>query len=163
MTTPAASSKALALRPARAEDVPAITALVNRAFQVEAFFIEKDRTSPADVLEMLSRGVFLLGEAAGTLLGCVFVEVLGARGYFGLLSVEPARQGEGVGRALIEAAEDHCRRAGCSAMDIRVVDLRRELPPFYRRLGYAESAIAPFSEPALAKLPCHFVVMSKPL
>jgi hypothetical protein len=30
-------------------------------------------------------------------------------------------------------------------MDLRVVNLRVELPPFYRRLGYAETGIAPFA------------------
>lgn len=136
---------------------------MNRAFQVEAFFIEKDRTSAAEVAEMLARGVFLLGEAERLLVGCVYVEVRGNRGYFGLLSVEPSRQGEGIGRVLVDAAEDHCRRAGCRAMDIRVVDLRTELPSFYRRLGYEETGTEPFPEPGLAKLPCRFVVMSKTL
>jgi GNAT superfamily N-acetyltransferase len=154
---------ALAIRRAAADAVPAIVSLVNRAFEVEAFFVEKDRTNAAEVAEMLTRGVFLLAEAKGALAGCVLVEVRGQRGYFGLLSVEPARQGEGIGRALVEAAEDHCRRAGCAAMDIRVVDLRKELPPFYRRLGYEETGTEPFPEPEITKLPCRFVVMSKPL
>lgn len=155
--------KPLGIRVAAADDAPAIAALVNRAFQVEAFFIEKDRTSAPEVAEMLARGVFLLGEAEGSLVGCVYVEARGARGYFGLLSVEPSRQGEGIGRMLVDAAEEHCRRAGCRAMDIRVVDLRKELPPFYRRLGYEETNREPFPEPGLAKLPCEFVVMSKTL
>lgn len=155
--------KPLPVRVAAKGDAPAIAALVNRAFQVEAFFIEKDRTSAAEVGEMLTRGAFLLGEAEGSLLGCVYVELRGARGYFGLLSVEPSRQGEGIGRMLVDAAEARCRAAGCRVMDIRVVDLRKELPPFYRGLGYAETGREPFPEPALAKLPCEFVVMSKTL
>jgi hypothetical protein len=48
-------------------------------------------------------------------------------------------------------------------MDLRIVNLREELPPFYRRLGYVETGTAPFPEEIKSKLPCHFVLMSKPL
>jgi len=93
----------------------------------------------------------------------VYVEVRGERGYFGLLSVEPALQGRGLGRLLVDAAEAQCRAVGCTAMDIRVVDVRAELPPFYRRLGYRETGSEPFSEDGAAKMPCRFIVMSKAL
>ena len=48
-------------------------------------------------------------------------------------------------------------------MDLQIVNLRTELPPFYRRLGYAESGEMPFAAEAKPKLPCHFIRMSKPL
>jgi hypothetical protein len=48
-------------------------------------------------------------------------------------------------------------------MDLNVVNLREELPPFYRKRGYAEQGTAPFPGDAPTKLPCHFVRMSKPL
>jgi hypothetical protein len=54
------------------------------------------------------------------------------------------------------------RTAGCRAVDIRVVNLRTELPPIYRRLGYLETGIQPFEDPR-ASQPCHFILMSKPL
>jgi hypothetical protein len=43
------------------------------------------------------------------------------------------------------------------------VDLRTELPPFYRRLGYEQTGTAPFSDPEKATRPCHFILMSKAL
>jgi len=95
--------------------------------------------------------------------GCVYVEVRGDRGYVGLLSIDPARQRSGLGSRLMAAAEDHARKAGCHAMDLRVVNLRRELPGFYRRLGYAETGTEPFPPDAKPKLPCHLVTMSKHL
>ena len=153
----------LVTRRAGAEDAPRIAELVNRAFRVEEFFVEGDRTSEGGVAAMLSRGSFLLAEEDGTLLAAVYVEVKGPRGYFGLLSVEPSRQGQGLGRLLVEAAEAHCRAAGCQAIDIRVVDLRSELPPYYRRLGYREGGSEPFPEQVRTKLPCRFVIMSKAL
>ena len=68
-----------------------------------------------------------------------------------------------MGRRLIEAAEDYARASGCTAMDIRVVNLRTELPPFYKKLGYTETGdVEPASDPR-ALQPFCFVRMSKPL
>jgi hypothetical protein len=48
-------------------------------------------------------------------------------------------------------------------MDIRVVNLRTELPPRYRKLGYVLSGTEPWPEGVPSKLPCHFLCMSKDL
>jgi len=150
------------VRSATAADVDRIAALVNAAFAVERFFIDGDRTNASEVRTLLERGTFLVAENGG-LVACIYVEVRGARGYFGLLSVDPDRQGSGLGRHLVAEAEAFCRQAGCAHMDIHTVDLRLELPPFYRRLGYLETGTAPFPEDAHPKQPCHFITMSKAL
>jgi GNAT superfamily N-acetyltransferase len=93
----------------------------------------------------------------------VLVELRGERAYFGLLAVDPARQHRGLGLRLIDEAENYARAAGCRAMDIRIVSLRAELPPFYRRLGYVETGTAPIPDEIESKWPCHFILMSKPL
>lgn len=156
------------LRVATAADAPAIAALVNAAFHVERFFKSGDRTDVDDIRAHLQSGEFLLLETeqdAGclTLAGCVYVERSGPRAYFGMLSIDPARQGEGLGRRLVEAVEAHCRREGCTEIRIHVVNLRAELPPFYRRLGYAESGTLPFPDDGGTTRPCHLVVMTKAL
>jgi GNAT superfamily N-acetyltransferase len=148
---------------ALAHDAPRLAALINQAFLVERFFIDGDRTDAAEVRGMMERGQFLMAEEGGRLVGCVYVEVRGERGYFGLLAVAPGLQGHGLGRRLVAAAEAHAREAGCRFMDLQVVDLREELPPFYRRLGYVETGTAPFPAEARPKRPCHFIVMSKAL
>jgi ribosomal protein S18 acetylase RimI-like enzyme len=151
-----------AARVAALEEAPALAALINAAFEVERFFVEGDRTSAAEVGALMAKGAFLVAEAEGALSACVYVETRGRRGYFGLLAVDPRRRGSGLGRALVAAAEDHLRVRGCEAADIHVVNLRTELPPFYRRLGYAETGTVPFPE-GRATQPCHFIRMSKPL
>ena len=98
------------------------------------------------------------------LLGCVYVELRGERGYLGMLAVSPARQGGGIGTRLIAAAEEFCREMGCRTMELTVVDLRTELPPLYGRFGYRVVGTAPFPTDTMpVKMPCSFLVMQKPL
>lgn len=130
---------------------------------MEAFFELGDRTSAREVLELMQQGEFLILESAGALAGSVYVEISGARGYFGMLSIAPSRQKQGLGARLVAAAEDFCRDAGCSEMKLHVVNLRTELPPYYRKLGYVETGTREFPAPETATQPCYFIVMSKPL
>jgi GNAT superfamily N-acetyltransferase len=150
----------IALRTGTSEDAAAIAALINQAFSVEKFFVEGERTSADEVRQMMARGEFLI---AGDFAAVVYVERRSAeRAYFGMLSVDPARQKHGLGRRLIDIVEQRCRDAGCRVMEIQTVNLRLELPPFYRKLGYVESGTAPFTSERL-KQPAHFVKMEKPL
>jgi GNAT superfamily N-acetyltransferase len=156
-------SARLSFRVAGPSDVDAILNLINAAFAVERFFIDGDRVSRQDVEERLVSGKFLLAEEDGQPLGCVWIELRGERAYLGLLSVNPSLQGKGFGTRLMRAAEDLARDHGCRFMDLRIVNLRTELPPFYRSLGYVETGTAPFSAAVAPSIPCHFVEMTKPL
>ena len=150
-------------RAAESEDAENIARLVNAAFRPERFFISEDRTNPEKVRALLEKGKFLLAEEAGALAGCVYVELRGRRGYFGLLAVDPAHQRCGLGSRLVAAAEQYCRAADCHFMDLTIVNLRAELPGFYHRLGYGESGTLPFPPDQQANQPCHLVKMSKSL
>ena len=154
----------MVIRPSRSDEADTVAALITLAYRVEAFFVTGDRTDAADVRRWMQRGEFLvLEDPPGVLAGCVYVEVRNERGYFGMLSVDPARQGHGFGRALVEAAEARCQAAGCHEMEIEVVNLRTELPPFYRRLGYGEGGTRPFPSDERMTRPAHFIVMTKSL
>jgi GNAT superfamily N-acetyltransferase len=144
-------------------DAEVLAALISVAYRVEDFFKIGDRTDADDVRKRMTDGSFLVLEDVGSIVGAVYVQVHGDTGYFGMLSIDPARQGQGLGSRLIAAAEEQCRKAGCRTMELEVVNLRTELPPFYRRFGYAEAGTRPFTDHEQAKLPCHFIVMSKPL
>jgi predicted N-acetyltransferase YhbS len=151
------------LRTGELNDAHAIAHLVNEAFRPERFFIDGDRTNPENVCELINRGKFLLAEDGERLVGCVYVEPRGERWYLGLFSVDPSRQGSGLGSLLMTAAENHVRAVGGLAVDLRIVNLRTELPEFYRRLGYEESGTAPLPADAPVKQPCHFIQISKKL
>jgi N-acetylglutamate synthase-like GNAT family acetyltransferase len=146
-------------------DLPEVMALINQAFKVEAFFIVRDRLTPEETLAFFHKGRFLIAEENGALAGVVYVELRGDRAYFGLLSVDTARQKSGLGRRLIAAAEEFAREMGARHMDITVVNLRTELPPFYRKLGYTENGTEPVRPDMVPRLlqPAHFLKMTKPL
>ncbi|HET9995488.1 MAG TPA: GNAT family N-acetyltransferase [Candidatus Acidoferrum sp.] len=151
------------IRLAQGADVQALARLINAAFRVEQPFIEGDRINPDGVRAYLEKGKFLLVEDSGGLVGCVYVELRGDRGYLGLLAVDPPRQGTGLGRKLMDTAENYFRAAGCRAINLRIVSARAPLPAFYRHLGYAETGTAPFAPDVPVKVPCHYILMSKSL
>jgi GNAT superfamily N-acetyltransferase len=149
------------VRAAGLQEAGEIVRVINAAFNpAESFFVNGDRIDLDQVLHYFEKGLFLV---AGEMEGCVYVELRGERAYFGLLSVDPARQKGGIGKTLIRAAEDHARQEGCRFMDIRIVNLRVELPAFYGKLGYVESGTEEFTLGAPTKLPCHFIKMEKAL
>ena len=167
-------SKSVRIRVAQREDAEKIATVINSAFRgAEFFFVEGDRVEVGDVVNFLSSGKFLLAESEHTLLGCVYVEPRHldsnrssaeseGRAYLGLLAVDPAHQQSGLGTILMEAAEDYCRALGLRFMDIKVVNLRKELAGFYRKRGYVETGTSAFPAEVETKLRC-FIDMSKPL
>ena len=153
------------VRVARESDLLALMTLVNQAFQVERFFLIGNRLDPESTRQHFEKGRFLLAEENSVLVGCVFVELHGDRGYLGLLSVDPARQKSGIGRQLVSAAEEFARGTRALHMDLTVVNLRSELLLFYQKLGYTVIGTEPAREDLARRVsqPCHLIRMSKPL
>jgi GNAT superfamily N-acetyltransferase len=158
-----------AIRIANDTDREAIRHLVNQAFEIERFLKKGggDRLQNDGEYEGLwERGTFLVKKENSSLAGCVYVEPREDRAYLGLLSIDPARQGTGLGKQLNAAAEEFARRQGCRWMDLRVVSPRAEvLLPIYRRLGYTETGTQDYPPVLIEKmtLPGHFILMAKPL
>ena len=156
----------LKIRPAAAADCDHLIPLINAAFAAAEPFMSGPRTDSERLADSMTRGTILLAEdEAGTLVASVYTEVRGQRGYVGMLAVEGARQKAGVGRRMMQAAEDHLRAKGCTEVDITVLSLRPELPPLYRKLGFVETGTEPFHypHPIRGGFACHCVVMSKTL
>lgn len=152
------------IREATTDDAPALLALINRAFAVEKFFLDRERLTAEQLDGYLATGrFFLLEDGDGSLAASLYFEHRGDRAYVGMLSVNPNRQGQGIGRQMMTFAEQHASGLGCNGVDIRVVDLREELPPFYHSLGYVETGRSePVDDPAASKPYC-FILMEKPL
>ena len=154
-------------------DLPALVRVINRAYIVEAPIFYGERTDAREVSAKLAlpNACFLAiddaepGSEPGRLAGAVYIEVRGERGYFGMLSVDPDRQGRGLGKILVRAAEAHCRAAGCRSMDIDVVDRRLELPGFYESLGYTAVGTKPYHDASHLRPGQHagMIIMSRSL
>jgi GNAT superfamily N-acetyltransferase len=154
---------ALAVRSAAMADASAIVALVNAAFAVEKSFVDGERTTLGEIQDLLHKGVFLVVDAGdGTLTACAYLEQRGFRAYLGMLSVDPGRQGSGIGGQMMAAVEAYCRTRRVRALDIRILSLRPELPPFYRKRGFVEEGTAPYNNPQCTR-PAYFILMTKNL
>jgi len=152
------------IRIATSADAAEMIAVVNAAFAVEQF-LDGTRTDEHRMSDLMRTGTFLVAHRNGRILASVYTELRGERAYFGMLAIDPSQQGTGLGRLMVEAAEDHCRRQGARFMDIAVLSLRPELPPLYRKWGYLETRTEEFkpSRPLKDGVECHAIIMSKPL
>ena len=161
--SPSSESK-VRIRQASDEDVPTLTQLINAAFVVEQVVFDGNRVDDLGVRAYMGSGTFLIAEDSGGVAGCVYIETRDARSYLGLLSVQPARQGAGLGRQLVATAENFARESGSRVMDLRVISARGEqLLPFYQRLGYEFVRTEPFPADLATKAPSHYILMSKSL
>lgn len=154
------------IRTASPSDAAEIVRVTNRAYVAEHFCLKGDRTDAVDVSSRMASGRFLViddPQREGALRGLVYLSVAEDRGYLGTLSVDPDFQGMGLAKALITEVEHQCRLAGCRFLDITVVNLRKELFPFYAKLGFYASAVLPFPRPEKMLQPMHLVQMTKPL
>ncbi len=159
------TAEILTVRLATSDDFAAIMPMVNAAYLVETFIIGP-RVSVADMQEMSKKGDFLVAEdSSGKIVASVHVETNAEPAYFGVLAVDPSWQGKSLGRRMIQAAEDYARSKSRKIMTLTVVDLRTELPPFYRKFGYEVTGTEEFRNPRPLQegVKLHLIVMSKNL
>ena len=151
----------VSMRTATADDIAGIVSLLNAAFAMERAFMDRDRVYPHEVADYMKAGTYYVVDGgAGALAACVYLEQRGRRMYLGMLGVDPSRQGSGLGKRLMTFAEQRAAASGCAALDIRVVNLRTELPPFYRKLGFVDNGTEPLIDPKLSK-PAYFIRMTR--
>jgi ribosomal protein S18 acetylase RimI-like enzyme len=155
------------VRRAGVADLPALCRLVNRAYSVESFFVDGDRTGLAELALLAEQGHFLVLDGAGGELAAsvhLRIEPSGprARGKLSMLAVAPEHQRRGLGHRLVAIVEAMCAALGCDVVELDIVNLRDELGPFYRRLGYREVGTAPYDHRP-SRRACHFVRMEKSL
>ncbi len=165
----------LSFRPAEPGDIPALHALIERAYRGEsarlgwtheADLVASPRTSADELAGIIaSPDDRMIGAWRGTaLVGCVRLSRQSPDGaYLGMLTVDPALQGCGLGDAILRHAEAQaCALFGARTMVMWVVSVRGKLIAYYRRRGYALTGERrPF--PAALDPPLEFQVMRKTL
>lgn len=135
----------------------------------EADILDDERTAPGEIEAMLANPAItiLTAREGESLVGCVAVTCKdvkpnGGLGYLGMLCVSPLLQSGGLGRRLLDAAEECARAQGLTAMEMTVIDSRHALIAWYERRGYVHTGeTRPF--PVLRDPPVTFVVLEKPL
>ncbi len=161
---------------ATANDIPALNQLVNSAYRgessrkgwtTEADLLGGIRTSDESLRAMLTNpSAIILKYVVDTqLLGCVYLEQKGADLYLGMLTVSPELQAGGIGRQLLNAAEQYARDRQCRAITMTVIPQRHELLAWYERRGYQRTgAVHPFpDDPRFGdpKVPLSFIELEK--
>lgn len=160
------------------QDIPALNQLVNSAYRGESS--KKGWTTEADLLGGVRtteaglqaqfqnpNATILKYENNGQLQGCVYLEQKGTDLYLGMLTVLPDAQTNGIGKALMAAAEQRARTTHCRAITMTVITARHELIAWYERRGFrATGEVLPFPDDpkfGLPKQPLSFMVMEKVL
>jgi hypothetical protein len=77
-------------------------------------------------------------DAGGTLIGTAMVGVDGHRGWVYYVASAPDHRGEGIGRALMKAAEDWIIERGMPKVHVMVRRSNTAVVGFYDSLGYEE-------------------------
>ena len=84
-----------------------------------------------------------------------------------MLTVDPRRQAEGLGRRLLSKAEDYLREQGAACVQMTVIALRHALIAWYERRGYrrtGKSEPFPYDDERVGvplRDDLHFVVLEK--
>lgn len=71
--------------------------------------------------------------------GCVNLQQHGNKIYLGMFSVLPEMQGRGIGKQLLETAEEYAVYLQFTAIYMTVISVRTELIDWYRRHGYLDT------------------------
>ena len=126
------------IRRADARDVSAITACVRAAYQV---YVERMGKEPAPMLAdyaaLTAAGRVRVLELDGRLAGAIVLFARGDHLFVETVAVDPAFQGRGLGRHLMDFAEAVARDRGLPAIRLYTNVHMTENFPFYDRLGCA--------------------------
>jgi ribosomal protein S18 acetylase RimI-like enzyme len=102
---------------------------------------------------------------AGAIVACVYLQQTDQKLYLGMLTVSPELQNKGVGKQLLQQAEQVAKERNCSHISMTVISVRKELIAWYERHGYrATSERKPFVVGEHIGNPLHpleFIVLEK--
>jgi ribosomal protein S18 acetylase RimI-like enzyme len=128
------------IRAARAADVEAIEAIVERSY---GGYVESLGFRPGpmgeDYRDLVGRGLVSVLEDGGSVVGLLVL--LEEPGHLQVenVAVVPERQGEGIGRALLDHAEGRAREVGVAEIRLYTHSKMTENRAIYSHLGYRET------------------------
>lgn len=159
------------------DDIPQLEKLVNSAYRgdfskqgwtTEADLLDGIRTDEEGLKQMIHQSNAVILKCTNddhALLGCVYLQKQELKMYLGMLTVSPLIQAQGIGKALLKAAETYAKAQGCLFITMTVITVRKELIQWYERRGYQQTTERkPFpSDPrfGIPKQALEFLVMEK--
>ncbi len=166
-------------------DLDEIAALVNSAYRgegsrkgwtTEADYMDGQRTSSEDLrrdIDDPANKTILTLKENSKIIACVFLErfqsAKGVGCYLGMLTVSPYLQAAGLGRTMLQRAEEFARGWGANHIILGVIQLRSELIAWYERRGYSKTGTTkafPYHDPMFGipkREDLHFIMFEKSL
>ena len=122
------------IRPYQINDEGAVAALWRDVFPESP----KWNLPEADIQRKLAiqRDLFLVATHAGRVVGTAMAGYDGHRGWIYYLAVSPEKQGEGIGRALMNRVEEQLTQLGCPKLNLQVRAGNEGVVAFYKKLGF---------------------------
>ncbi len=142
------------LRTATEPDAASIAQLVNETYRPqsgnagwthEAHLVSGNRTSAEQVAEAISKpdSVILAGIKDSKIVACIHVAKNGDDSHIGLFAVDPALQGAGAGKQLLDHAESYAAaHFNAKRLVMLVLSARNDLLSFFLRRGYLQTGDA---------------------
>lgn len=133
------TARAVTLRPATAADASRLTELVHAAY---GHYVPRIGGAPRPLLddyaEVVSSRAVTVAVRGEQVVGLVVLDVTDDGFLIDNVAVDPAHQGTGVGRRLLEHAEISAREAGFDSLYLYTHELMTENLALYGRIGYVE-------------------------
>ena len=128
------------IRPARPEEAPLLAALVERAYAPWVPVVGR-RPFPMqdDYAARIAAGEAWVLEEGSALHALLVIETHPGHLMLDNIAVDPARQGMGDGRALLDFAEAEARRRGLAELRLYTNVLMERNIALYAKRGYAET------------------------
>lgn len=132
------------------EHLPQLIELVNTAYRSktqqgwtsEATLVAGDRIQAHQLQEMLqdpASKIFILFQAS-QLVACVHIQIHEHSCYIGMLTTHPNVQNQGIGKIMLDHAENFAlKNYATHSFELSVLSARTELINFYKRRGYIQS------------------------
>jgi N-acetylglutamate synthase-like GNAT family acetyltransferase len=141
------------LRPATDADVARLTELVQAAY---GHYVERLGGPPRplvdDYAEVVRTMEVTVAEREGEIAGLIVLAVDEQGLLVDNVAVDPAHQGTGVGRVLLERAEQEARERGLDTVHLYTHGLMSENLALYARIGYVEYERRPHGDAEIVYL-----------
>ena len=127
-----------AIRPFMAEDQEAVIALWQDCRLVVP---QNDPAMDIRTKVRFQPDLFLVARIDGRLVGTIMAGYEGHRGWINYLAVAPDRRRQGIGNALMHAAEAKLKALGCLKVNLQVRQTNSAVIAFYRAMGFREDEV----------------------